>query len=101
MCRVCRGVWGVRRCAQVWAGMHKCTRVCMGVHGCGRECIGVRGCVQVCVGVLGCERVCTDVRGYAWVCVCMNFQNFFWRKESLHQRTLIPILYDFLYLYFK
>ena len=32
------------------------------------------------------------------VCMCgMNFQNFFWRIESLHQRTLIRILYEFLF----
>ena len=25
----------------------------------------------------------------------MNFQNIFWRLESIHQRTVIPILYEF------
>ena len=34
---------------------------------------------------VGCERVCG-----------MNFQNFFWRIESLYQRTLIRIQYKFL-----
>ena len=42
--------------------------------------MGMRGCAQVCVDMHGCG---------------MNFQNFFWRIESLHQRTLIRILYEF------
>ena len=37
--------------------------------------------------------------GYTWVCG-MNFQNFFQRIESLHQRTLIRILYEFFFLKF-
>ena len=45
----------------------------------------MRGCVWVWVGVLGCGQLCG-----------MNFQNFFRRIESLHQRTLIRILYEFL-----
>ena len=28
----------------------------------------------------------------------MNFQNIFWRLESIHQRTLIRILYEFFFL---
>ena len=54
----------------------------------------------VCVGVGGCAQVCAGVRGYAQVCAYvsgMNFQNFFRRMESLHQRTLIRILYEFLF----
>ena len=41
-----------------------------------------------------CARLCAGVRGYARVCG-MNFQNFFRRIESLHQRTLIRFLYEF------
>ena len=52
-------------------------------------CAGLRRCVQVCTGV------CVDMHGCMHVCG-MNFQNFFWRIESLHQRTLIRILYEFL-----
>ena len=55
------------------------TGVCAGMCGCEPVC----GCVWV--GVGGCGQLC-------W----MNFQNFFWRIESLHQRTLIRILYEFL-----
>ena len=40
-------------------------------------------------------RVCVDMQGCAHLCG-MNFQNFFRRIESLHQRTLICILYEFL-----
>ena len=44
------------------------------------------------VGVHGCARVVCN-------CMCgMNFQNAYWRLESLHQRTLIPILYEFFYI---
>ena len=46
-----------------------------------------------------CRRVCMDMHGCANVCG-MNFQNFFRRIESLHQRTLICILYEFFSLYF-
>ena len=58
------------------------------------------GCVRVCKSVRGCARVCGGVHRRAQVCVdmygCgMYFQNFFWRIESLHQRTLICILYKF------
>ena len=45
-------------------------------------------------------RVCVDMHGCAHVCG-MNFQNFFWRIESLHQRTLIRILYEFFLLDFS
>ena len=41
------------------------------------------------------------VRKCAGVCECvcwMNFQNIFWKLESIHQRTLIRILYEFLHL---
>ena len=41
------------------------------------------------------------VCGCAWVCECvcgMISQNIYWRIESLHQQTLIRILYEFLYL---
>ena len=47
-------------------------------------CAGVRRCAQACMGVARCAHVCR-----------MNFQNFFQRIESLHQRTLIRILYEF------
>ena len=49
------------------------------------------GMCGVCAGVCGCVR-CAQVCG-------MNFQNFFWRIESLHKRTLIRILYEFFCLY--
>ena len=81
MCGVSMDVCG---CAQVFvwlyvfAGVRGDAQVCAGVHGCGSVqkggCAGVHGCVHVCG---------------------MNFQNFFWRIESLHQRTLIRILYEF------
>ena len=84
-CGLCASVWGcarvcrgVRECAWVWAGMHRYARVWEGVH----------GCVQVCMDMHGCAQVCG-----------MNFQNFFWRIESLHKRTLIRILYEFFCLY--
>ena len=59
--------------------------VCASVCGCvrvggGGECMGMHGCAQVCVDMYGCG---------------MYFQNFFWRIESLHQRTLIRFLYEF------
>ena len=62
--------------------------VCAGVCGCVRVCRGVRECVCECVH--GCARVCVDMHGCG-----MYFQNFFWRIESLHQRTLIRFLYEF------
>ena len=88
-------------CARVCACVGGYAQVYTGVHGCAWVREGVHGCARVCAGVCGCESVCTGVGGYAWVCVCMNFQKIFWRIESLHQRTLISILYEFLYLYFK
>ena len=102
-------------CAQVCTGVHRCAQVCTGVckyiymyvGGCGCAymymgvcrcewvCACVCGCVgyaQVCMGVCGSLRKCTSV----CKCVCwMNFQNIFWRLESIHQRTLIHILYEF------
>ena len=77
-------MWGVRGCEGVCGGMRECARVCMGVGRCAQVCSGVGGNAQVCTGVCGCAHVCG-----------MNFQNFFWRIESLHQRTLIRILYEF------
>ena len=79
MCGVCAGV---RRCAQVYTGVRGWTRVCVGV------------CMRVRAGVRGYGWEGADVRGcvHVWG---MNFQNFFWRIESLHQRTLIRILYEF------
>ena len=70
-----------------------CVRMCAGVGGCGQVWVGcgglvwagMGGCGQIWVG--GCARVC-EVCG-------INFQNFFQRIESLHQRTLIHILYEF------
>ena len=73
--------------------------VCVGVRGCVRVCMGVR---WVCAGVYGCAQLCVGVRRFAqeYASMCgMNFQNFFWRIESLHQRTLIRILYEFFVLY--
>ena len=49
-----------------------------------------RVCMGVCGSVRKCEGVCK--------CVCwMNFQNIFWRLDSIHQRTLIRILYEFFF----
>ena len=86
--------------------MRSCERVCVGVRGCAQVCAGVLGCVRVCMGVqwvcagvYGCAQLCAGVRRFAqeYACMCgMNFQNFFRRIESLHQRTLIRILYEFL-----
>ena len=72
-----------------------CAGVCMGVHGCAWVCAGVRGFALLWVGVGGCAQVSVDMHGCVHVCG-MNFQNFFRRIESLHQRTLIRILYEFL-----
>ena len=69
--------------------------VCTSVRGYTRVCAGMHGCS---VGVCRCGRECAGVRRFAsgYACVCgMNFQNFFQRIESLHQRTLIRILYEF------
>ena len=82
MCKCARFVW-------VCAGMRVWVRVCVDV----RRCVHVCGCVRVCISVRGCVQMCTGV------CECMcgvNFQNTNWRLESLHQRTLIYILYEFL-----
>ena len=72
---------GVCGCARVFAGVQEDARVCMGRRGCAWvwewEEGGLHGCVHVCG---------------------MNLQNFFWRIESLNQRTLIHILYEFLFL---
>ena len=72
---------GVRVCAGVGAGVRRSAPVCSGVCGC-------EGSVQKYLGV--CECVC-------W----MNFQNIFWRLESIHQRTLIHIVYEFFMIVFK
>jgi len=56
---------------------------------------GATVCVGVCAGMYGCAWVCAGVRGYASVCGMIS-QNIYWRIESLHQRTLIRILYEFL-----
>ena len=96
--------WVCVGCVHVSVGVCGCARVCTGVHGCVqvcasvRVCAGVDGYVWVCAGVRRCVRVCTgvcvDMHRYTHVCG-MSFQNFFWRIESLHQRTLIRILYEF------
>ena len=51
-------------------------------------------------GVGGYGKLWAGVGGCGWGAnVCgMNFQNFFLRIESLHQRTLIRILYEFFML---
>ena len=81
--------------ARVCADVRKCTYMC--VSGCGSKWVGagVCGCVWyagVCMGMCGSVRKCTGV------CKCvhwMNFQNIFWRLESIHQQTLICILNEF------
>ena len=65
-----------------------CTKLCAGVHR--RVSVGVGACYHVWSGVHGCVHVCG-----------MNFQNFFQRIESLHQRTLIRILYEFFQMRWK
>ena len=75
---------------RVCAGMCVCAWVSKGVHGYAQGCavwVGVHRCAQVCVDV------CECVRG-------MNSQIIYWRIESLHQRTLIRILYEFLIIIF-
>ena len=95
MCGMCAGVYG---CAWVCPGVLGCAQVCTGVPGCTLVCAGVHGCVQVSTGIHryvgGCGWMGVDVSGCGQLCR-MNFQNFFWRIESLHQRTLIRILYEF------
>ena len=101
---VCVGVCG---CGRVFAGVGRCSQVCVGVcrcggvRGCAGVCMGVGGSAQVWAGVQGCARLCMGVRRFArrYACVGgMNFQNFFWRIESLHQRTLKRILYEFFFV---
>ena len=102
--QVCAGVcW----CVWVCAGVLGCAQVCLGVRGCAWSCTGARKCTYMYVGVIGwvwyarvCMGVCGSVRKCEGVCKCvcwMNFQNIFWRLESIHQRTLIRILYEFLF----
>ena len=87
---VCVGyVRGVRRCAWVYEGV----RGDHGVGGCGRLCTGGHKCAGVCTVYAG---VCRIAWVSASVCV-MNSQNNYWRIESLHQRTLIRILYEFFF----
>ena len=93
VCICVRG--GVRGCALVCVGVCGCAWVCASMRRCAWVCAGMRECALVCVGMRKCERVCAGVCEYGRVCVGMNFQNFFWRIESLHQRTLIRILYEF------
>ena len=73
--------------------------VCVCVRGYARVCVGIhRGaqCGQVCIGVHWSVQVCVKVCRCLPVCVCgMNSQNIYSRIESLHQRTLIRILYEF------
>ena len=69
---------------------------CVGVPGCAGGFVGVHRCAPVCIVVgVGRRGGCVGVHGHMHV-YGMNFQNFFWRIESLHQRTLIRILYKFL-----
>ena len=94
-----KGISGYVWVGAVWAG------VCAGVPGCAQVSTDVRKCTYMYLGVYGCEWVCAGVcgmRGCVWKCavvckcVCwMNFQNIFWRLESIHQRTLIRILDEF------
>ena len=112
MCGVCTGVCG---CVLVCVGVCGCARVCSGVLGCARVCMVVHRCTQMYIHVCGCNWVCAG--GWVWYarvcmgvcgsvrkcegvckCVCwMNFQNIFWRLGSIHQRTLIRILYEFFF----
>ena len=94
-------------CARVYLDVRGCARVCTSDRRCAWVCAGVHGCsVCVCAGVCGCAgcaQLCAGVRRFAqeYACMCgMNFQNFFRRIESLHQRTLIRILYEFFKLNF-
>ena len=91
-------MWGVPMCVWMCAGVHRLMQMCVVVW----VCFDVRGCALVCAGVHECALVYAGVRGCVWkflgVCECvwgMNFQNIYWRIESLHQRTLIRILYEF------
>ena len=80
--RMCAGVcW----CAQVCAGLRRCTSIFVGV----RRCVGMCGYARVCEGVYRCARVCMGVH--------MGVGSIFRISsgESLHQRTLICILYEF------
>ena len=71
-----------------------CADVCTGVSGYAwvymDVCMGVCGYMEVYPGILGCTwvyagvRVFVDMHGCMHVCG-MNFQNSFWRIESLHQ----------------
>ena len=83
-------------CAQESRSVLGHARVCAGVCG---GCVQMCTYVRVCVGVWEYAPVCTGVCRSAWVSVVsvcgINFQNTFWRIESLHQRTLIRILYEF------
>ena len=92
---VCAGVHMCVQFTYMYVGGCGCTYMYMGVCRCEWVCACVCGCVgyaQVCMGVCGSLRKCTSV----CKCVCwMNFQNIFWRLESIHQRTLIRILYEF------
>ena len=89
---------GVQECAggvprYVCAVVRGCLGVCAGVCGCLLVYTSVHEYALVCTGVRGCVRKCLGVSE----CVCgMNFQNTFWRIESLHQRSSICILYEFL-----
>ena len=99
---------GVCWCVWVCAGVLGCAQVCSGVRGCAWSCTGARKCTYMYVGVIGCVwyawvcmGVCGSVRKCEGVCKCvcwMNFQNIFWRLDSIHQRTLIRILYEFFYV---
>ena len=85
-----------------WASVGMCG-VSMDECGCGRVCVGVRRCVFVFPSVRWCAWVWVWAEGggghgdvHVWG---MNFKNFFWRIESLNQRTLIRILYEFFNIY--
>ena len=110
MCGVCTGVCGcalvcggVCGCVLVCSGVLRCAWVCTGVHGRAQVHANVHTCMWVCAGgwvwyARVCMGVCGSVRKCEGVCKCvcwMNFQNIFWRLDSIHQRTLIRILYEF------
>ena len=89
--RVCMGV---RRYAQVYIHVCGWVPVCVGLHTytwvwvCGW--VSVSGWVLVCADVYGLRKCASVFECVRW----RNFQNNFWTLKSIHQRTLIHILYE-------
>ena len=67
--------------------------------------LGVHRCAQVGTSLRECALVYAGVCGSAWVstsvCVMNSQNNWRWRIESLHQRTLIRILHEFFSINFS